>query len=107
MDNNSGKPQIAIGRVPYDRPEVNFRSVEEDISCCIVYIRARADWLLTGQRTTQHTLPPTLIFVRLVRCGYREWFEVMSMTCAVHLTVRAQRLELRQVLFAKGRRVGV
>jgi len=31
MDNDSGKPQIAIGRVPY-RPEVNVRSVEEDIS---------------------------------------------------------------------------
>jgi len=26
MDNDSGKPQIAIGRVPY-RPEVNVRSV--------------------------------------------------------------------------------
>jgi len=35
MDNDSGKPQIAIGRVPC-RPEVNVRSVEEDIIRCTV-----------------------------------------------------------------------
>jgi len=44
MDNDSGKSQIAIGKVPY-RPEVNVRSVEEDISRCIV-------WLGSAQLTT-------------------------------------------------------
>ena len=59
MDNDSGKPQIAIGRVPC-RPEVNVRSVEEDIS--------RVDWPVFRQRTTRHLVPPSYISVRPIPC---------------------------------------